>query len=193
MGRHREFDPDQALDTALDLFWTNGFEGTSFSALTEATGVARPGLYAAFGNKEELFLKALDRYDVKHMGFMSQALTEPTARAVVERILMGSADAQTGAGTPQGCLGVNGATACSPAAEPIRQELIARRRKTEAALGQRLERAKADGDLAAWVDAQTLARYVMAISQGMAVQAKAGVSREQLHQTVALTLQMFPQ
>src|SRR5262245_59406118 len=61
-GRPREFDTDQALDRALEVFWRKGYEGASISELTEAMGINRPSLYAAFGNKEELFRKALDRY-----------------------------------------------------------------------------------------------------------------------------------
>jgi AcrR family transcriptional regulator len=61
-GRPREFDADEVLDRALDVFWRKGYEGASLSELTEAMGINRPSLYAAFGNKEELFRKALDRY-----------------------------------------------------------------------------------------------------------------------------------
>lgn len=188
MGRHREFDPDAALDAALAVFWRQGYEGTSFSDLTEATGVARPGLYATFGNKEALFVKAVDRYQHKHLGYMREALDEPTALAVAERILRGSAELHTMPGCPQGCLGVNGVAACSPEAEPVRQELVRRRAEGEEALRLRLERAKAEGDLADGIDPEALARYVMTVAQGMAVQAKAGVGRDQLQAMVDVAL-----
>ena len=130
MGRHRQFDEGEALEAALSVFWQKGYEGTSFEDLTQATGVARPGLYSAFGNKEEFFLKALDLYDAKYMGFMSEALNEPTSRKVVERILRGSACVHTLNSAHPGCLGINGALACSDDAEPIRRELIRRRAAT---------------------------------------------------------------
>ncbi len=95
MGRHREFDIDKALDAALSVFWQKGYEGTSLEDLSHVTGVARPGLYSAFGNKEALFRKALDRYDAKYMTFMSEALGEPKVRDVVRRILEGSLEVQT--------------------------------------------------------------------------------------------------
>jgi AcrR family transcriptional regulator len=192
MGRHREFDPDEALDAALTVFWRQGFEGTSYSDLTEATGVARPGLYTAFGNKEELFLKALDRYEATRLCFLREALEEPTALAVVRRILVGFAGLHTDPAGPAGCLGVNGALACSDAVEPIRRELAARRGRLEALLRQRLERARDGGDLAPDSDPDGLARYVMTIALGMAVQAKAGATREQLHRLAELVLQLWP-
>lgn len=180
MGRHREFDVDEALDAALSVFWRKGYEGASVEDLARATGVARPGLYSAFGNKASLFLKALDRYDAQYMAFMSEALAEPRIRDVVRRILEGSLQVQTLDDKARGCLGVNGALACSDEAEPIRQELIARRTATEAALRARLERARQEGELPPSMDCAVLASYVMTVNQGMAVQAKAGASRAAL-------------
>src|SRR4051812_27971352 len=95
MGRHREFDVDRALDAALSVFWEKGYEGTSFEDLTRVTGVAKPGLYSAFGNKEAFFRKALDRYNEKYMGFMSEALNAGTTREVVRHVLEGSLAVQT--------------------------------------------------------------------------------------------------
>ncbi len=192
MGRHREFDVDKALDAALAVFWDKGYEGASFEDLTRATGVARPGLYAAFGNKEALFRKALDRYDSRYMTFMSTALDEPNSRAVVQRILEGSLEVQTLNGANRGCLGINGALACSDEAESIRQELIRRRNATEAALRVRLERARQEGDLPRSADCAMLASYVMTISQGMAVQAKAGASKATLDAIIAHVLATWP-
>lgn len=192
MGRHREFNIDEALDAALLVFWQKGYEGTSFEDLTRATGVARPGLYSAFGNKEALFRKALDRYDSTYMAFMSAALNAPRSREVVRRILEGSVEVQTLNGASCGCLGINGALACSDEAESIRQELIRRRNATEAALRARLKRSCQEGDLPRSADCAMLASYVMTISQGMAVQAKAGASKETLGAIVKHVLATWP-
>jgi AcrR family transcriptional regulator len=192
MGRHREFDVDEALDGALDVFWRKGYEGTSLSDLTEAMGITRPSLYAAFGNKEELFRKALDRYDDTCMAFMREALARPTAREVVSHLLYGYADAQTDPDRPAGCLDTNGALVCSDEAEPIKQELVGRRAANEAVLGRRLEEARAAGDLPADCEPAELARYVMTIAHGMGVQASSGASREALHGIVAMTLRGWP-
>lgn len=192
MGRHREFDADEALEAALSVFWQKGYEGASFSDLTQATGVARPGLYAAFGNKEALFIKALDLYDAKYMSFMSDALNEATSYTVAERILRGNASVLTKNPAHPGCLGINGALACSDDAEPIRRELVRRRTAMQSALRRRLERAQREGDLPASVDAVALTSFVMAVSQGMAVQAKAGASKEALDGLVDHVLGTWP-
>src|SRR5216684_4462569 len=88
-GRPREFDADEALERALELFWRQGYEGTSLGELTAAMGINRPSLYAAFGNKESLFRKALDRYVGAGMAFLRDALEEPTARRAIETLLRG--------------------------------------------------------------------------------------------------------
>ncbi len=192
MGRHRQFDEGEALEAALSVFWQKGYEGASFEDLTKATGVARPGLYAAFGNKEEIFRKALDLYDAQYMGFMADALNEPTSHGVVARILRGSAALHTMDSAHPGCLGINGALACSDDAEPIRRELIRRRAATQLALRRRLDRAQREGDLPPSADSASLASFVMAVSQGMAVQAKAGASRKTLEGLVAHVLDTWP-
>src|SRR6201982_1230334 len=88
-GRVRQFDADVALDRALEVFWARGYEGATLPELTKAMGINRPSLYAAFGNKEQLFRKALDRYQTGPMSFLTKALQEPSARAVVEAIFLG--------------------------------------------------------------------------------------------------------
>lgn len=193
MGRHREFDLDIALAQALRVFWTKGFESASLTDLTEAMGITRPSLYAAFGNKETLFRKALDRYEATSMAFLTPALDEPTARRVVERMLYGYADAQTDAAHPPGCLGTNSALVCSEAAEPIRQELIRRRGAGEARLRARLGRAVAEGDLPADADTAHLAGYVMTVVCGMSVQATSGADRDMLHGVVRTALRAWPE
>src|SRR6187399_1247477 len=92
VGRPRAFDIDAALEKAMQVFWQKGYEGTSLSDLTEAMGINRPSLYAAYGNKEELFRKALDRYGAGPASYFGAALEEPTARKVIEKLLQASVD-----------------------------------------------------------------------------------------------------
>lgn len=192
MGRHREFDVDKALDAALCMFWRKGYEGTTYADLTEAVGVERPALYAAFGNKEALFRRVLERYYERFMDYFPAALQLPTAREVAEHILLSSADVNTRFNDRTGCLGINGVVAGSDEAEPVRQALIDFRANGEAQLRERFERAKAEGDLPETANPDALAAFVMAVSHGMAVQAKAGFSREKLEAVAKQALSMWP-
>lgn len=192
MGRHREFDVEKALDAALCVFWRKGYEGASYSDLTEATGVERPALYSAFGNKEALFRQALDRYYERYLDYFPEALQLPTAREVVARILYGAVDLHTRYPDRRGCLGINGALAVSDDGEPVRQALIASRADTEARLRERFERAQADGDLPGSAKPGALAAFVMAVLHGMAVQAKAGHSRDTLEAVAEQALATWP-
>ena len=191
-GRPREFCVDTALAAALGVFWSKGYEGASLSELTEAMGVTRPSLYAAFGNKEALFRKALDLYEREKLAFMSAALEAPSARGVAERILTNALAMQTSSCGPRGCLSVISSVACGAEAESIKAEVVARRASSEAALRARFERAQAEGDLPEGTDPSALVSYLMAILQGMAVRAGSGVPRESLEQLVATTLSLWP-
>src|SRR5437899_2320898 len=101
VGRPRAFDIDKALDRALKVFWRKGYEGASLPDLTRAMGINRPSLYAAFGNKEALFRKAIDRYVEGPASHVREAIHEPKARAVVERLLRGSIDLITDSRNPR--------------------------------------------------------------------------------------------
>ena len=192
-GRPREFDADQALDRALKVFWRKGYEGASLPDLTRAMRINRPSLYAAFGNKESLFRKVIERYVEGPAGYVRAALDEPTARAVAERLLGGSVDLLTDPRNPRGCLMVQGALACGEAAESIRRELSAHRAAAEVAVRQRFQRTLAEGDLPADADPGDLARYVVTLLRGMAVEAAGGASRDELRRVVEMALRAWPE
>ncbi len=191
-GRPREFDVEEALDKALLLFWRHGYEGTSLAALTDAMGINAPSLYAAFGTKEMLFRKTLERYLQKPASYLPKALQEPTARGAVEKLFHGAINMVMNPRHPDGCLLVQGALASGPFADSVRQELSRRRAAAEAAVRRRLKRAIAEGDLPASADAAQLARYVITVLWGLSVQAAGGATRAQLKQVAELALQVFP-
>ena len=191
-GRPRAFDADEALDKALAVFWRKGYEGASLPDLTRAMGINRPSLYAAFGNKEQLFRKAVERYAQGPAGYVREALQLPTARAVVERLLLGGTCVATNPKGPRGCLMVQGALTCGDSAEPARKELASRRAAGEAALRRRLERARDEGDLPPGADPADLARYVVTVLHGMAVQAAGEASRAQLVRVAETALRAWP-
>ena len=133
-GRPREFCTEQALARALEVFWSKGYEGTSLNDLPEAMVINRPSMYAAFGNKEELFKKALDLYEREKMAYIGKALEQPTARLVAEAMLRGAGENATGGEQPHGCLRVINSVACGAEAESIRDEINARGKLAKAAL-----------------------------------------------------------
>jgi AcrR family transcriptional regulator len=191
-GRPREFNVDKALDRALKVFWRKGYEGTSLPDLTKAMGINRPSLYAAFGNKEQLFRKALERYQTGPMAFLSEALCQPTARAVIEAIFSGFVRMQRDRDKARGCLVVSGALASSEEAETVRRELVQLRQAIVKAFRERFERAVQDGDLPAGTDCATLARYTATVLSGLAVQSASGATEKELRRVSALALQALP-
>lgn len=192
MGRPREFDVDQALDAALCVFWRKGYEGASYTDLTQATGVERPALYSAFGNKEALFRRVLERYYEHYLDFVPAALELTTSREVAEHVLRGAAELHTRYPDRTGCLGIHGALAGSDDAEPIRRALIDARANGERSLHDRFERAKQEGELLETANPAALAAFVMTVLHGMAVQAKAGFSRDVLEAVVDQALSTWP-
>jgi AcrR family transcriptional regulator len=192
MGRQREFDVDKVLDAAVEVFWEKGYEGTSYDDLTRVTGVKRPGLYAAFGNKEEFFNRAVVRYAEQYMGYMTEALDEPTSRKMAEYVLRGAADIATRFPQHPGCLGINGALASSKEADPVREMLVGFRAGGAHSLRDRLERFKVEGNLPASADCTGLATYLMAVIHGMAVQAKSGLCRQALDAVIEQALTGWP-
>jgi AcrR family transcriptional regulator len=192
LGRPRAFDTDAALDRALAVFWRNGYEGASLPALTKAMGINRPSLYAAFGNKEALFRKALERYARGPAGYGRKALEKPTAREVVEALLEGAVALLTKPQNPGGCLMVQGALACGENGDGVRRELASRRAADVAAIRGRFQRAIRESDLPARADASALARFVATVMHGMAVQAASGASRKELLRVKDMFLRTWP-
>jgi AcrR family transcriptional regulator len=192
-GRPREFDTEQALDAALMLFWRHGYEGTSLAALTSAMRISTPSLYAAFGSKEALFRKAIDRYVQRPASYLPNALKEPTARRAVEKLFRGAINMVMHPRHPDGCLLVHGALAVGPACEAIRSQLSLCRAAAEAAVRGRFERAIAEGDLPKSVSAGKLARYIVTVLWGLSVQAASGATRSQLQEVAEMALRCWPQ
>lgn len=192
-GRPRSFDTEQALDCALQVFWEKGYEGASLSDLTEAMGINRPSLYAAFGDKRALFSKVLDRYVEESRCRLQEALQEPTARAFAERLLHGGAASMCSSGNPRGCLLVQGALACGDGADSVRSELISRRHADEVTIRNRLKRAKEEGDLPPDSDPSALAQYLTTVLHGMAVEAASGASPAKLQRVAAFALRAWPE
>lgn len=192
LGRPREFDMDEALDRAVLVFWKRGYEGTSLTDLTAAMGISKPSLYAAFGNKEELFRRVLARYTSGPGGYAARALEEPTARGVAEALLRGVVRTTTMPEGFGGCLTVQGALVSSEGAAPAFDVLVRWRNDTGRLLEERFRRASAEGDLPSGADSARLARYVMTVGFGITVQAADGVGLDELDEVVDLVMLSWP-
>ena len=193
VGRPRAFNPDTALEAAMQVFWQKGFEGASLDDLTKAMGMNRPSIYSAFGDKEALFRKALDRYAEGPASFVHHALEEKTARAAAEKIMRGTVDMVTCPKNPNGCLMVQGALASGVASAAVCRDLLSRRELGVTLMRQRFKRAKAEGDLPKHVDPSALARYVATVVHGISVEATAGASRKELHKVVEMAMKAWPE
>lgn len=191
IGRRRSFDPDAVLDTAMELFWARGFQGTSLSELLEATGLSKPSLYAAFGDKEQLYLKALARYGKIHgMHAIELLNAEPDVVKAIEAFFRVNVDMLAGINRPGGCLVVTGSSACGTGLLPekINLALMGAHVDVREAIEFRLKRAKIEGQLGATANTEALALYIATVLAGLAIKVKVGASRDQLDSVVALAM-----
>ncbi|WP_305097302.1 TetR/AcrR family transcriptional regulator [Croceibacterium aestuarii] len=189
-GRPREFDVDDALAAALRVFWTNGYEGSSLTDLTDAMGITRPSLYAAFGNKEELFTRALDLYEREKLAYIREALDAPTTKGMVANLLHGAIDLVSG--DCRGCLGVTATVTCGAEDSSIRQHIEGIAANTHRALVERIEKGISAGDFDAPADPEALANYLKTVLQGLSVQARSGMSRSQLESVAQAAVAIWP-
>ncbi len=192
MERKRLFDINEALDTAMREFWQYGYDGTSISRLCETIGIGKTSLYSVFNCKEELFERALTRYEQQYLRFMWEAVAAPTAYDVARLLIYGLIHTITLPDMPQGAFGVITGVACAPECETIRQTLIEWRVSHEQMLIERFRRAKRDGDLEKGVRPEALAGFLLATNAGLAMQAKAGLPRAALDDIARVTLKIFP-
>ncbi len=192
VGRPRLFDEASVVDQAIRVFWERGFEGASLSELTHAMGIKPGSLYVAFGNKQELFRMALRRYLATEVSFIQDALNEPTAFGVVQRLLRESALFLSRPGFPRGCMTIQASQVITEEGAEVHKELLELRVRSQKQLRDRLSRAKREGDLPADSHPDSLARFVVAVYQGMTVQSVNGASRKDLLDLAETSLSVWP-
>jgi len=192
-GRPRAFDREVALERAMRLFWLRGYEATSLSELTKAMRITPPSLYAAFGDKQHLFLEAAERYRVWAEERTAAILDgEPTARAAIERLLETNAGEMTRAGRPAGCMLVTATMNCSSSSGHVQEQVANLRSLTESKLRARIERGRQAGELPKDTDVAELAKFFVTVGQGMTLQAREGASRKSLIATAKLAMAAWP-
>ncbi|WP_077962280.1 TetR/AcrR family transcriptional regulator [Ensifer adhaerens] len=180
-GRPRNFSRDEALASAMQLFWDKGYDNTSLSDLTRAMGLNPPSLYAAFGSKAELFIEAVDLYGrTDGAGIWDELETVPTAKAAVHDLLRRTAENFTRRGEPRGCMVVLSAPQMAGGDPEVCGALKRRRLEKQTALERRFERAVDEGDMPAGVDCAAIAAYVASLQHGMSIGARDGATRETL-------------
>ncbi|WFE75330.1 TetR/AcrR family transcriptional regulator [Roseinatronobacter sp. S2] len=180
-GRPRTFDRQEALRKAMEVFWSRGYEHSSLSDLTVAMGINSPSLYAAFGNKEELFREALELYSkTEGGGIWSGVATAPTARIACEVLLRSTAEAFAQDDRRRGCMIVLSAPQAEGSTPSVCDDLSMRRRETTMLLEKRLERAVHEHELQSGTDYGVIAAFIATVQHGMSIQARDGASRERL-------------
>jgi AcrR family transcriptional regulator len=184
-GRPRAFDEEQALDGAIDVFWRLGYEGASLTELTRAMGINKPSMYAVFGSKEELFVRALERYGLLYRVRLDAVLAKSTTYEVLESYLRSVAESAT-RGSVAGCLSIQGGLSCAPDNARIPLLLAEYRQGLEDTVAKALSQtvdATQPG-----VDTAALAGYAVTVGQGIAVHAAAGVTSARLDTVVDVAL-----
>ena len=195
LGRPRSFNTDVVLDTVLKVFWKHGFQATSLQELTSATGLSKPSLYAAFGDKKSLYLKVLDRY-IKLLGELHASIlsAEPNGRQAVEGFLLSLAKMLTSPRYPGGCFIINGTADIGGTSVPKEIELALKlgSKNIETMLSDRLSRAQQDGQIAKTAQVKGFCVLLCTLIAGLAVQAKGGASEATLNLAVRATMEAWP-
>jgi AcrR family transcriptional regulator len=192
-GRPRTFDQDQALERAMRVFWERGFEGASLDVLLTEMQISPSSLYAVFGDKEELFKAAIDRYLAGPGGYFGPILAaDLNARETFHQLAEAVAIELTKPDQPAGCMLSLALNHCSPSADSARSIVLDRREGSLVAFQTRLERAIREKELPAETKARELARFYLTVFQGMSVQARDGASRESLLATAKSAMRAWP-
>lgn len=182
-GRPRAYDPQTALQQALGVFWNTGYSGASLDSIATAAGMNRPSLYAAFGDKHALYIKALEQYWEFAAASMREALTDlelPLAEAL-QRFYEGQLSIYfSGDGQPRGCFAIGTATTEAVEDPEIREVLSDRLSRLDADLEVRLQAAKNAGELKGDADPSALAVLASSLLHSISIRARAGKSRAEL-------------
>jgi AcrR family transcriptional regulator len=192
-GRPRAYDPDIALTRARDAFWNAGYASVSLDDLSAATGMNRPSLYGAFGDKRALYLKTLEHYFVWGKGLMEEALTpDRPLRDGLRRVYRGALSLYfSGEQGARGCFLIGTATTEAVGAPEVRAVLGAALRAFDEAFAARLRVARDRGEIKSGVDPDTLAKLASAVMHSLAVRSRAGDSRAELEATVEAALDLI--
>jgi TetR/AcrR family transcriptional regulator, copper-responsive repressor len=192
-GRPRQYDPDRALADAAKAFWKNGYAGTSLDDLVAATGMNRPSLYAAFGDKGDLYLKTLERYQKKSRAKSIELLADnPPLRVFLTRFYDGALEIyRAGGNEARGCYSISTAPAQATVDPAVRAFLSDSIRGTDAFLAGLIGKARDRGEIAAHADSQALAQIATATLHTIAVRSRVGAPRKELAALAAAAIDLI--
>lgn len=189
MPRPREFEPQEALHEAMLLFWRQGYLDTSMDELVKATGVSRYGLYNTFGDKQELFIKALDYYSGVVINMLIGPLERPQAGlAEIHGYFNALLSMTDGERWPLGCLIGNTAVALTPTEAEVSSRIINHYARMRLAFLNALENGQSRGEISAALDAEAYADFLIGIANGFLVSVQAGLPEEALQHFMAVAL-----
>lgn len=179
-GRPRTFDRDAALLIAMERFWRDGYEATTVAKLTAEMGITAPSLYAAFGDKDQLFDASAGCYYDNVTLQTEKALDQPTAREAIIEVMWTTAAAHTDTASPPGCFILT---------EP---RLALQRELLTTQIARRWERGIAEGDVTSTMSAEDVAGFVVAVLAGMSARARDGGTRAEVNSIVELAVAALP-
>jgi AcrR family transcriptional regulator len=188
LGRPAEFDKEAALDVAMRLFWERGYEGTSMADLSQAMGIHPSSIYAAFGDKQELFALAAKRYADVPAQYMVKALEQPTFRDFILAAFDNTVEFLGSKEHPSSCFTLTGAISCGTDTEPAKLLMREMRLQNEAAIKARLLRARKAGEFPKDENVDDYTRYFSSLLSGLAIQAANGSTRAELKRTAEVAL-----
>jgi len=191
-GRPRAFSTLDVLDAAVEVFARQGYERTSLSDLTAAMGITRPSLYLAFGNKDQLFLAAMKRHQAQAEQHLNECLSLPSARAGVEMLLQSWVATVTDPAALGTCFVTQSPLRSDGTSDDLASEFEACRDSVRIALADRLDRARAEGEISADADTQALGRFYSLTIQGIALDAQHGGTKEELAAAASTAMMAFP-
>jgi TetR/AcrR family transcriptional regulator, copper-responsive repressor len=192
-GRPRQYDPEQALAKAGDVFWKHGYAATSLDDLAAATGMNRPSLYAAFGDKRDIYLKTLERYRQRSRAIGVQILADdPPLRIFLKRFYDSALDIYLGGGEEaRGCYSISTTPAQATTDQGVREFLLASIAGTDSYIAKQIDKARQRGEVAAGADPAALAQMATGVMHTIAVRARAGVERKQLQALAATAIDLI--
>ena len=189
MARTKEFDPEEALEAAMELFWRRGYEATSMRSLLEGMGVGRGSFYDTYGDKRALFLAALDRFEKNRTTWALEVLeTSPSPVAGIAEVFGRTVESLVGYEPRRGCLLTNSAVELAPHDPEVAAHISGYVRRLEGAFEDALERARKMGEIPKGSKPTALARFLVTSLHGLRVMARAGAERETLEDAVGVPL-----